>query len=192
MAAQFVSKKGIDVPLVYHSKQTMTAFTNQLAETLEHIYDKTQIRPTVAIERANGGSFEMDRLATLNRADKYEIFKMPRKGNVENPEAIHLGWDTTSASRPTMLQELKEAIDTRVLSVYDKPTLTELYSFIVTQTSSAWKAQAEKGAHDDLVMALAIAWQLYQLVETRKVHENDAEWDMLQLENERYLKARGY
>jgi hypothetical protein len=37
-----------------------------------------------------------------------------------------------------------------------------MFSFIVNQTSSSWKAQAESGAHDDLIMALAIAWQLYQ------------------------------
>jgi hypothetical protein len=28
--------------------------------------------------------------------------------------------------------------------------------------SDELKAQAEQGAHDDLIMALAIAWQLYQ------------------------------
>lgn len=171
VAAQFVSKTHIDVPLVYQSKQTMTAFTPKLAEMLEKIYDQTGIKPTVAVERANGGSFEMDRLATLNRSGKFEIFKMPRKGNVDVQTSIHLGWDTTSATRPTMLQELKEAIDTKVLVLYDAPTIEELFSFIIAQTSSSWKAQAEQGAHDDLVMSLAIAWQLYQLVPTRKLEQ---------------------
>jgi len=61
-----------------------------------------------------------------------------------------------------MLQMLKEAIDSRVLKIYDKPTVNEMFSFIISQTSSSWKAQAEQGAHDDLIMALAGAWQLYQ------------------------------
>jgi hypothetical protein len=57
---------------------------------------------------------------------------------------------------------LKEAIDGRLLRIYDKQTISEMFSFIISQTSSSWKAQAESGAHDDLIMALAIAWQLYQ------------------------------
>jgi hypothetical protein len=61
-----------------------------------------------------------------------------------------------------MLQELKNVIDTRALSVYDKQTINELFSFVIVQTASAWKAQAENGAHDDLVMSLAIAWQMSQ------------------------------
>ena len=61
-----------------------------------------------------------------------------------------------------MLSDLKEAIDKRVLRVYDKPTIDEMFSFIIVQTSTAWKAQAEQGGYDDLVMSLAIAWQMYQ------------------------------
>ena len=61
-----------------------------------------------------------------------------------------------------MLSMLKECIDNKLLTIYDKPTVNEMFSFIVSQTSSSWKAQAEQGAHDDLIMALAIAWQLYQ------------------------------
>jgi len=34
-----------------------------------------------------------------------------------------------------------------------------MYSFIINKQG---KAEAETSAHDDLVMSLAIAWQLYQ------------------------------
>ena len=61
-----------------------------------------------------------------------------------------------------MLQMIKEAIDNKVLKIYDRPTITEMFSFIEVQTTTMWRAQAEKNAHDDLVMALAIAYQLYQ------------------------------
>ena len=161
-AGQFISKTKVDVPLVYHSKQTTTSFTNELVLVLEKIHDITGVKPLVAYERNNGGVFELDRLAALNRLNKYEIFKMPNVGRVNPPEAVRFGWSTNTATRPTMLQDLKNAIDNKVLTIYDKPTITELYSFVVVQTTSSWKAQAEKGAHDDLVMSLAIAWQLYQ------------------------------
>lgn len=162
-AVQFLSKTKIDVPLVYHSKTIATNMTNQILPILERIYDETGVKPVVAYERQNGGIFELERLAGLNRQGKYEIFKMPNRGSIDNPEPTKLGWDTTTATRPTMLQDLKDAIDHNTLMVYDKPTVNELYSFILSRTSSSVKAQAEKGAHDDLVMSLAGAWQLYQL-----------------------------
>lgn len=171
VAAQFISKTKIDVPLVYQSKQTMTEFTNKLAEVLEKIHDKTRIKPTVAIERANGGSFEMDRLASMNRSGKFELFKMPNYGRVDAPEAVKYGWDTNTATRPKMLQDLKDAVDHQVLGIYDKQTITEMFSFVVVQTTSSWKAQAESGAHDDLVMSLAVAWQLYQIQPMRKLDQ---------------------
>ncbi len=165
-AVQFLSKTRIDVPIVYHSKTIATNMTNEIFPVLERIHDKTGVRPVVAYERQNGGAFEMDRLASLNRNNKFEIFKMVNRGNINNPEATKLGWDTTTATRPTMLQDLKDAIDHNALTIYDKPTITELYSFILVQTTSIIKAKAEKGAHDDLVMSLAGAWQLYQLHQT--------------------------
>lgn len=167
-AAQFLSQTRIDVPLVYSSNVTTADFIPKLASILEKIYDMTKVKPVVSIERQNGGSFLIDRLAGINLAGKYEIFQMPRYGNIENTEAVKLGWDTNSATRPKMLQELKDAIDKRTLTLYDKPTINEMFSFIVVQTSSSWKAQAEQGAHDDLVMALAIAWQMYQICQKPK------------------------
>jgi hypothetical protein len=165
-AVQFLSKTRIDVPLVYHAKTIATDMTNSIFPVLEKLHDVTGLRPTLAYERNNGGLFEMERIAGLNRHNKYEIFKMPNSGSINNADAVKLGYDTNTATRPKMLSDLKDAIDNKLLTVYDKPTITELYSFVLMQTSSTWKAQAEKGAHDDLVMSLAGAWQLYQICNT--------------------------
>lgn len=164
-AVQFLSKTKIDIPLVYHSKIIATEMTNTIYPVLEKLYDITRIRPVVAYERNAGGTFEMDRLASLNRLGKFTIFKMPNLGNVNPSDPTKLGWDTNTATRPAMLQSLKEAIDNKLLAIYDKPTIEELYSFVVVQTTASVKAQAEAGMHDDLVMSLAIAWQLYQQAE---------------------------
>jgi hypothetical protein len=148
--------------------------TPQIHLELERIYDETGVKPVVAFERNNGGVAEIERLATLNRNGKYTIYV--EKSNVGTTETVSdtvkLGWTTSSASRPTMLSMLKEAVDQCLIRIYDKPTITEMFSFIVSQTSSSWKAQAEQGAHDDLIMALAIAWQLYQTEnpQVKKVH----------------------
>lgn len=164
-ACQFISKTKIDVPLVYHTDSMATTMTNDIYPVLNKLFDITGVKPVIAYERNNGGSFEMERLATLNRDGKFDIFRMPTIGRTDAPEAVRYGWDTNTATRAPMLSQLKEAIDNRLFGIYDHETIKELYSFIVAQTSTSWKAQAEKGAHDDLVMSLAIAWQLFQQCE---------------------------
>jgi len=163
-AVQFLSKTSLDVPTVYHSRVLATEMTPLIHIELERIYQITGVQPVVAFERNNGGVAEMERLAALNRQGKYRIYV--EKTNVgttlQVDQSVKLGYTTTSASRPTMLSQLKEAIDNRLIRIYDKPTINEMFSFIISQTSSSWKAQAESGAHDDLIMSLAGAWQLYQ------------------------------
>lgn len=171
-SAQFLSKTHLDIPTVFHSKVLASEMTPQIHLELERIYDETNVKPVVAFERNNGGIAEIERLATLNRLGKYRIYtEKTNVGSTESTEdTVKLGWTTSSASRPTMLSMLKECIDSRLLSIYDKPTINEMFSFIISQTSSSWKAQAEQGAHDDLIMALAIAWQLYQTENPPKLH----------------------
>lgn len=162
--AQFLCKSKLDVPVVYHSRVLATEMTPMIHNELERIHNETGIKPVVAFERNNGGVAEIERLATLNRNGKYRIYtEKTNIGTTDRTEdTVKLGWTTSSSSRPTMLSMLKEAIDNRLIQIYDKPTINEMFSFIVSQTSSSWKAQAEVGAHDDLIMALSIAWQLYQ------------------------------
>ena len=166
-AAQFMSRDGLDVPIVYHSKTIATEMTPLIHQELERIYDITHVKPVVCFERNNGGVSELERLATLNRQGKYTIY---RQKTGQTPK---LGWDTNSATRPVMLSQLKEAIDATLITLYDRPTINELFSFVVVQTSSSWKAQAESGAHDDLIMSLAGVWQMYQ-TETPEVIHNQA------------------
>lgn len=163
-AAHFLSKDKLDIPLVYHKKVIATEMTPLIHEKLEEIFDITGVKPVIAYERNNGGFFEMDRLSTLNRHQKYVIYreKVNQGTKYSDSQGPKLGWTTSSATRPVMLQMIKEAIDNRLLRIYDRPTINEMFSFIEVQTSTMWRAQAEKNAHDDLVMALAGAWQLYQ------------------------------
>lgn len=169
-AAQFLSKTKLDFPVVYHSRTIATEMTPLIHLELERIYDVTHVMPVVAFERNNGGVFELERLAGLNHSGKYTIYQ--QKTNVgttsDTKESSRLGWDTNSATRPQMLQAWKEAFDKRLPIIYDRPTINEHFSFVVMQKSSSWKAQAESGAHDDLVMASAGAWQLYQTEQPKR------------------------
>lgn len=162
-AVQFLSRQKLDVFMVYHSRRLATDMTNAIFPVLEKIYDLTGVKPLVCYERNNGGVFEMERLASLNRRNKFDIFKMPTYGKgYDNEESVKLGWDTNTATRPKMLADLKDAVDKQVITIYDRPTIEELFAFVIVTTTSTRKAQAEKGAHDDLVMSAAGVWQLYQ------------------------------
>jgi hypothetical protein len=163
-AAQFLSKTKLDVPFLYHNQTLASEMTPELHMMLEAVYETTGVRPVVAYERQNGGVFEMERLAALNKRGDYIIYQAQSNvgtvsGAMGGPK---LGWDTNTATRPTMLADLKDCIDNKLLTIYDKQTVNEMFAFVVVRTTSAWKAQAENGSHDDLVMSLAIAWQLYQ------------------------------
>lgn len=164
-AAQFFSTDKLDVPLVYHERVVASEMTPKLHKAFEYIHDITDYPPMVAYERNNGGVYEMERLASLNRNNKYSIFEHETNfGSIsQNTPSRYLGWRTDMATRPKMLTDLKEAIDKKIIRIYDRKTIKEMFSFVVVQTSTAWKAQAERGSHDDLMMALAISLQLYTL-----------------------------
>lgn len=165
-AVQFLSKTNLDVPSVIYTKKTTTAVTPIIHTELERIFDETGLRPEVAYERQNGGVFEMERIGRLNRNGKYTLFNMISYGKQNNKDTEKIGWDTNSATRPKMLQDLKNAIDGQLIKLYDKTTVKELFTFIIADNG---KPQAEKNTHDDLVMSLAIAWQMYQLVPIRRL-----------------------
>lgn len=158
-ACQFLSKSKLDVPLVYHARGVAATMTSDVIPVLERIFDTTGVKPIVCFERNNGGASEMERLSVLNRLGKYQIYKM-REIGVQNPQHTDkLGYTTNTATRPMMLGDLKNAIDNHLLNIYDPTTINEMFAFIINDQG---KPEAEVGAHDDLIMSLAIAWQLYQ------------------------------
>lgn len=159
-AGQFLSQKYIDIAEVYHQHVTGTFMTPLIHNEMLRIAKVTGVRPVVAFERNNGGGFEMERLSRLNRTGEYDIYTM-KSLNAQGQlvDTGKLGWDTNAATRPKMLTELKDAVEGELIHIYDRKTINELFSFIINANG---RPEAEVGAHDDLVMALAGAWQLYQ------------------------------
>lgn len=157
---QFLSKSRADVALTFEKRCVAADMTPIMHQALEWIYDRTGVRPVVAFERNMGGASEMSRLQKLNRLGKYRIYQGKRFGNAEGEEMTdHLGFDTNAQTRPQILGDLKQAIDNHLVQVYDRTTIGELCKFIVNKRG---KAEAAPNCHDDAVMSLAIAWQLYQ------------------------------
>lgn len=78
------------------------------------------------------------------------------------------GFQTTTKSRPLIIDGLKDVARYALETISDFETLGEMLTFVYDEN---WKPQAEEGEHDDLVMALAIAHHIrsQQSVQTLEV-----------------------
>lgn len=169
---QFISKEKVDVPIVLERAGVASDTTPILHQTLEWLYDQTGIQPVIALERNMGGSSEMERLRQLNRQQKYRIYTYRGFGTINGEQLTErIGWVTDAASRPRMVGDLKNAVDTQLLRIYDEETIDQLSSFIVNKRSG--KPEAAPNTHDDAVMSLAVAWQLYQSESKIKINHSD-------------------
>lgn len=166
-AAHWLSKSTQEVVLTFQGRMESTQFGYELAKGSTLIYKATGLWPTIAVER-NTGQATIARLLDLNYPSLYRHQDTNRMTPTEDDK---IGWPTNVATRQQMLDDLALVIKQRVLHVYDKPTLKEMLHFI--RNPKTGKPEAEKGTtsdestgHDDLVMALAIAWQMYNRVST--------------------------
>ncbi|MBS6367577.1 MAG: PBSX family phage terminase large subunit [Clostridiales bacterium] len=67
----------------------------------------------------------------------------------------HFGFRTTSLTRPAAIANLVAVVREHTACLNDPTTIDEMLSFIRTESM---RAEAAEGAHDDCVMALAIAY----------------------------------
>lgn len=157
---QFLSKTRIDVPLVFEKNCVAAEMVPLIHEALEWLYAMTNIPPVVAFERQMGGVSALSQLQTLNRNQHYRLYQRRKLGTVEGEVITDvLGWDTNAQTRPQMLGDLKQAIDDKLIRIYDPVTINQIGKFIINKRG---RAEAAPNCHDDAVMALGIAWQLYQ------------------------------
>ena len=63
------------------------------------------------------------------------------------------GFETTTTTRPAIIDGLKDVAQSALETITDYDTLGEMLTFVFDEK---WKAQAEEGEHDDLVLSLAI------------------------------------
>jgi len=68
-----------------------------------------------------------------------------------------LGWLTNARTKPLMIDGLEEALRKRLVTLHSKVLVEELAAY---QYRGNGSTSAPAGLHDDLVVALAIAWQV--------------------------------
>lgn len=87
------------------------------------------------------------------------VYTEVNEGKLNDMESITIGFRTTAKTKPLIIDRLRAALREGEMDLYDKTTLREMLSFIVTESG---KMEAEPGCHDDCVMALAIANHVHE------------------------------
>jgi len=111
--------------------------------------------PLLAVEANSMGRQCIDELQELNHPNLY--FSDEKR---ERP-----GWNTSAGTKKgvtkeTMLRDLAEAIALNNITIRFKPLLQQLISFQRLEGREGKMVIKSVGKHDDLVMALAIAYQM--------------------------------
>ena len=102
----------------------------------------------------NFSTYPTQKLMELNYPNQY----IRKKEDVYNNKyEKSFGFRTTSITRPYILGQLQEIVHDNIEVIQDIETLREMLTFIVNDKG---RAEAEEGYHDDLVMALAIAYYI--------------------------------
>ena len=112
-------------------------------------YNKALLAP-----ECNFSTYPIQKLIELNYPNMY-VRKKEDTYITKHEKAF--GFRTTSITRPLILANLQEIVKDEIEKINDKDTLREMLTFIVNKSG---RAEAEDGYHDDLVMALAIAYYI--------------------------------
>lgn len=132
----------------------------QFATKLVELCNLFKVRgklPLLGVERNNHGHAVLLAL--------YEIEKYP---NLYSAQDDKLGWNTTSLTRPILIDTFIEAFESRTLKPMDKNLLNEC----LTLVNNNGKIEASEGEHDDTIMASAIAIQMVIREKPKLLYEN--------------------
>lgn len=164
-AAIGISMKYHDIPYVFNDRIESSQFGHELYNIAVYTEHATQIWPTIGVERNTGQAT----IYVLTVKNYPEMFRMRIFDHATQRESDKIGWLTTEPTRKKMLDDLSLVLRQDSLMVYDPDVISQLRSFVVSRKG---RPEAESGTHDDLVMALAGAYQLFQLVPRRGLDDD--------------------
>lgn len=139
-----------EVVAVWHGDIAGDMFGRQL-DLLGRYYQNAFI----GVEKNFQGLAPLLMLRDLNYPHIYYREKIGRIGEKMTDE---MGWRTDRFTRPMMVEEASKWLRERRLNIYDKDMVAEMMSFVRWPDG---QARAEKGSHDDRILALMIAIQMY-------------------------------
>lgn len=110
----------------------------------------------VAPERNNHGHAT---IAILKQIYPNNLYYEQRGEYLLDKRTEKIGWHTNSSSKPKMMYDLKTIIDEELIDVPDERLIRELRSY-PGKDLDEMKFDEDKESHWDLVMAMAIGWQM--------------------------------
>jgi hypothetical protein len=150
--AQVISKKKMEVVARFRGKLPVDAFAKEL-ERLAYFYNTALL----GVERNNQG---LAVLVVLNKIYYPNLFYKEDTNDVGESSVSKLGWTTDVRTRPIMITDMGMYIRNNDIIIHDQTTLSELMTFVRTDEKPMGEAQS--GCHDDCVMSLGIAIQMYR------------------------------
>lgn len=153
----------------YFTGHILDAKTGEQAAVLKHQFDADQYTRQMYCL----GKYYKDALIGIEaNFDSYPIMELQRLGymNQYAREAVdtytgrtekRFGFKTTSLTRPTAISRLIEIVREHCNLINDRETLEELLTIIRNEKG---RIEAPQGGHDDMMMGLAIAYQIKEQV----------------------------
>ena len=113
----------------------------------------------------------------LERLTYKKQFIREREDNYTGKPVKSYGFKTTGITRPLILAQLQSIVNDHIELINDKDTLEEMLTFVRNEKG---RPEAQEGTHDDLVMALAIAYYIREQQEmVAKVNEHELEYNIM-------------
>ena len=111
----------------------------------------------------------------LERLGYADFYQRERFDSIRHELRKSYGWRTTPQTRPVLVSGLKDLMQTAPQLVRDRDTLSEMLTFVKTDSG---RAEAAAGEHDDLIFSLGIAHQI-------RTQQRSADWEELEQVQER-------
>lgn len=125
-----------------------------LVEVIDRIFELGYLG-IVGVEINNTGHATIAIAKSRPWAAQY-LYRRRTRDEITNKATRKYGWETTSATRPVLVNELEEAVRKRIIVEVDEREHAEFPTFV-------WhhgKPEAVDPNHDDLIMADAICYQM--------------------------------
>lgn len=102
-------------------------------------------------------------LLTKLKEKNVNIYRRKIYDKVANKNTLALGWKTTIATKPLLVDNFLKYLRTGALKIRDQICLNEMKTFVYTTDANKHGMGAEQGFHDDVLIANMLA--LYELGE---------------------------
>lgn len=166
--AQVIKKTTCEVVATWRGRVALEIASKEL-ERLGYFYNQALL----GVERNNQG---IAVLIGLQQAYYPNLYYREDVTDTGENTTSKLGWETNIRTKPTMVSDLGSFIRSRDLHVWNKTTIKELMTFVRIEDKKKGsstgtymgKVGAQAGCHDDEVMALALAIQLYRRSPTQR------------------------